>query len=141
MPIDKRVASAAEALADVADGATVFISGFGGAGFPNVLIRALRDRGPKNLTLVVNSATHRYSYTHELIEAGLVRKVVCTAARATARSHRPSSGSGWREDRARMRAARYLLPSASAPAAPAFRRSTRRSASVPTAEGKGSSQL
>jgi 3-oxoacid CoA-transferase subunit A len=81
MPIDKRAASAAEALADVSDGATVFISGFGGAGFPNVLIRALRDRGPKDLTLVVNSATHRYSYTHELIEAGLVRKVVCTAAR------------------------------------------------------------
>jgi 3-oxoadipate CoA-transferase alpha subunit len=81
MPIDKRVGSAAEAVADVADGATVFISGFGGAGFPNVLIRALRDRGPKDLTLVVNSATHRYSLTHELFEAGLVRKVVCTAAR------------------------------------------------------------
>jgi 3-oxoadipate CoA-transferase, alpha subunit len=46
-----------------------------------VLIRALRDRAPKNLTLVVNSATHRYSLTHELIEAGLVRKVICTAAR------------------------------------------------------------
>src|SRR3954453_5457167 len=81
MPIDKHVSNAADALADVADGATVFISGFGGAGFPNVLIRALRDRGPKNFTLVVNSATHRYSYTHELIETGLVRKVVCTAAR------------------------------------------------------------
>src|SRR5262249_3849937 len=81
MPIDKCAASAAEALADVADGATVMISGFGGAGFPNVLIRALRDRGPKDLTLVVNSATHRYSLTHELIEAGLVRKVICTAAR------------------------------------------------------------
>src|SRR3954453_23937420 len=81
MPIDKHVSNAAEALADVADGATVFISGFGGAGFPNLLIRALRDRGPKNLTLVVNSATHRYSSTHELTEAGLVRKVVCTAAR------------------------------------------------------------
>src|SRR4051812_12072111 len=81
MPIDKRVANAAEALADVSDGATVFISGFGGAGFPNFLIRALRDRGPKDLILVVNSATHRYSYTHELIEAGMVRKVVCTAAR------------------------------------------------------------
>src|ERR1700741_5064163 len=81
MPIDKCAASPAEALRDVADGATVLISGFGGAGFPNVLIRALRDRGPTNLTLVVNSATHRYSYTHELIEAGLVRKVVCTAAR------------------------------------------------------------
>ena len=41
MPIDKRAANAAEALADVSDGATVFISGFGGAGFPNFLIRAL----------------------------------------------------------------------------------------------------
>jgi 3-oxoacid CoA-transferase A subunit len=81
MPIDKRVGSAAEALADVGDGATVLISGFGGAGFPNVLIRALRERGVKGLTLVVNSATHRYSLTHELIEAGLVRKVVCSAAR------------------------------------------------------------
>src|ERR1044072_1778585 len=81
MPIDKRAATAAEALAGVSDGATVFISGFGGAGFSNFLIRSLRDLGRKNLTLVVNSATHRYSYTHELIEAGLVRKVVCTAAR------------------------------------------------------------
>ena len=81
MPIDKRTATAAEALADVSDGATVMISGFGGAGFPNVLIRALRERGPKDLTLVVNSATHRYSLTHELMEAGLVRKVICTAAR------------------------------------------------------------
>src|SRR6476469_11241476 len=81
MPIDKRVASAAEALADVSDGATVFISGFGGAGFPNMLIRALRERGPKDLTLVVNSATHRYSLTHELIASDLVRKVICTAAR------------------------------------------------------------
>ena len=42
MPMDKRAGTAAEALADVADGATVFISGFGGAGFPNVLIHALR---------------------------------------------------------------------------------------------------
>ena len=81
MPIDKRVGSAAQALADVSDGATVLISGFGGAGFPNVLIRALRERNLKDLTLVVNSATHRYSLTHELIEAGQVRKVVCSAAR------------------------------------------------------------
>jgi len=81
MAIDKRVSSAADALADVVDGATVLISGFGGAGFPNALIRALRDRGPRDLTLVVNSATHRYSLTHELIEAGLVRKVICSAAR------------------------------------------------------------
>ncbi len=49
MPIDKRVASAAEALADVADGATVFISGFGGAGFPNMShSRAARSRSEKS---------------------------------------------------------------------------------------------
>src|SRR3979409_1888506 len=81
MPIDKRVSSTAGALDGVSDGSTVFITGFGGAGFPNKLIRALRDRGPKNPTLVVNSATHRYSLTHELIAADLVRKVICTAAR------------------------------------------------------------
>jgi 3-oxoadipate CoA-transferase alpha subunit len=40
MAIDKRAATAAEAVADVPDGATVLISGFGGAGFPNQLIRA-----------------------------------------------------------------------------------------------------
>ena len=81
MPIDKRVQSAAEALDGVSDGATVFISGFGGAGFPNKLIHALRERGPKDLTIVVNSATHRYSLTHELIANDQVRKVICTAAR------------------------------------------------------------
>jgi 3-oxoadipate CoA-transferase, alpha subunit len=89
MAIDKRAGNPAEALADVPDGATVLISGFGGAGFPNVLIRALRDRSPSGLTLVVNSATHRYSYTHELIEVGLVRKVICTAARGHSKEPSP----------------------------------------------------
>src|SRR5438132_1156093 len=89
MAIDKIVASAAAALDGVGDGATVFISGFGGAGFPNHLIGALRDRGPKRLTLVVNSATHRYSLTHELIEAGLVAKVVCSAARGAGKDLSP----------------------------------------------------
>lgn len=89
MAIDKRVKSAGDALADVADGATVFISGFGGAGFPNLLIRALRERGTKNLTLVVNSATHRYSLTHELIEAGQVRRVICSAARGAGKDLSP----------------------------------------------------
>jgi 3-oxoacid CoA-transferase A subunit len=84
MPIDKRVASAAEALEGVSDGAVVLCSGFGGAGFANVLIAALRERGTSNLTLVSNSATHRFSLTHELIEAGLVRRVICSAARGHA---------------------------------------------------------
>ena len=62
-----------------------------------MLIRALRERGPKDLTLVVNSATHRYSLTHELIEAGLVRKVdLHRRARARQGACRRSSGCGWR---------------------------------------------
>ncbi|MGA2129523.1 MAG: 3-oxoacid CoA-transferase subunit A [Xanthobacteraceae bacterium] len=85
MPIDKRVSSTAQALEGVTDGATVLISGFGGSGFPNVLIHALCERAPRDLILVVNSATHRYSLTHELIEAGLVRKVICSAARGHTR--------------------------------------------------------
>lgn len=89
MPIDKRVQSAADALASVGDGATVLISGFGGAGFPNTLIRALRAIELRDLTLVVNSATHRYSFTHELIEAGQVRKVICSAARGAGKDLSP----------------------------------------------------
>jgi len=85
MPIDKRVNSTAEALEGVKDGAVVFISGFGGAGFANTLIHALAEQGPRELTLVVNSATHRLSLTHELIAAGLVRKVICSAARGPGR--------------------------------------------------------
>ena len=132
MPIDKRV-DFAEALDGVSDGATVFISGFGGAGFPNKLIRALRERGPKDLTLVVNSATHRYSLTHELIDADLVRKVdLHGGARARQGAVAVRDALDGRQDRARDGAAGHASPSASAPAAPAFRRSTRRSASAPS---------
>ena len=81
MAIDKRCRSPDVALAGVEDGATVMVSGFGGAGFPNELLTALRDRRPRGLTLVANSATHVYSLTHLLIEAGLVEKVIVTAAR------------------------------------------------------------
>src|SRR3546814_11342097 len=89
MAIEKRGSSAAAALEGNEDGATVLVSGFGGAGFPNVLIRALRERGPKNLTLVVNSATHPFSLTHELIEDGLVAQVIVSAARG--RGKEPSA--------------------------------------------------
>jgi 3-oxoacid CoA-transferase A subunit len=89
MPIDKRVSSVSEAVKDVKDGSIVMISGFGGAGFPNTAIRALRERAPKDLTLVVNSATHRLSFTHELIEDGLVKKVICSAARGPGKDLSP----------------------------------------------------
>ena len=51
--MDKVVASPEEAIADVKDGATIAIAGFGVAhGFANSLILALRDQGTKNLTVL-----------------------------------------------------------------------------------------
>jgi len=89
MAIDKRVSSPADAVSDVEDGAVVMISGFGGAGFPNVMLDALREHGARDLTLVANSATHVYSLTHTLIEAGQVAKVICTAARGRGKDLSP----------------------------------------------------
>ena len=81
MAIDKRVSSAQAAMEGVRDGAVVMISGFGGAGFANGLVQALSETPVKDLTIVVNSATHPYSLTHKLFENRQVRKVICTAAR------------------------------------------------------------
>jgi 3-oxoacid CoA-transferase A subunit len=89
MPIDKRVADIAEALAGISDGSTIMMSGFGGAGFANILIKALKDLNLKGLTLVVNSATHPLSFTHELIDAGQVIKVICSAARGRTKDPSP----------------------------------------------------
>ena len=54
--MNKVVASPAEAIADIKDGATVAVAGFSvNHGFANSLILALREKGTKNLTLVCNS--------------------------------------------------------------------------------------
>ncbi|TWO79028.1 succinyl-CoA--3-ketoacid-CoA transferase, partial [Denitratisoma oestradiolicum] len=53
--MNKVVASAAEAVADIEDGATLVAGGFGLCGIPENLIRALVDKGPKNLTVVSNN--------------------------------------------------------------------------------------
>lgn len=54
--MDKVVASAAEAVADVFDGARLAVGGFGVVGVPEFLIRALRGQGAKELTAVSNNA-------------------------------------------------------------------------------------
>ncbi len=51
----KQVASAAEAVATVADGAVIAVGGFGLSGIPQVLIRALLDSGATDLTIVSNN--------------------------------------------------------------------------------------
>ncbi|MGZ7042955.1 MAG: CoA transferase subunit A, partial [Thermoanaerobaculia bacterium] len=54
--INKVVASAADALRDVRDGATLVVGGFGLCGIPENLIQALVAKGVKNLTCVSNNA-------------------------------------------------------------------------------------
>ena len=53
--MDKVVASAAEAVADVPDGATLSVGGFGLCGVPSVLIDALLDAGATDLEAVSNN--------------------------------------------------------------------------------------
>ena len=79
--IDKIKASAAEALADVKDGATVMIGGFGTAGMPFALIDALIAQGAKDLTIVANNAGNGDTGLAALLKAGRVRKILCSFPR------------------------------------------------------------
>ena len=79
--IDKIVATPADALADVPDGATVMIGGFGTAGLPDELIEALLAQGAKDLTLVNNNAGNGDAGLASLLAAGRVRKIICSFPR------------------------------------------------------------
>ena len=79
--IDKRVSSAAEAVADVFDGATVMIGGFGEAGSPIELIHALIDQGASDLTVVSNNTGSGEVGLAALLKARRVTKVVCSFPR------------------------------------------------------------
>ena len=80
--MDKTIASLAEAVAPIGDGATVMIGGFGGSGAPIELIHALIDHGPKNLTVINNNAGNGHVGLAALIEQGLVRKLICSFPRS-----------------------------------------------------------
>ena len=79
--IDKILESAATAVADVHDGATVMIGGFGSAGMPSALIDALIDQGARGLTIVNNNAGNGETGLAALLKARRVRKVVCSFPR------------------------------------------------------------
>ncbi len=79
--IDKIVHSPVAALADVPDGATVMIGGFGTAGLPNELIDALIEQGAKDLTIVNNNAGNGDTGLAALLAAGRVRKIICSFPR------------------------------------------------------------
>ena len=81
--IDKTVASVAEAVAGIHDGATVMIGGFGAAGIPAELIDALIAQGARDLTIVNNNAGNGDTGLAALLKAGRVRKIVCSFPRQT----------------------------------------------------------
>ena len=79
--IDKIIPTSQAALADVPDGATVMIGGFGNAGMPAQLIDALIEQGAKQLTIVNNNAGNGDTGLAALIKARRVRKIICSFPR------------------------------------------------------------
>ena len=79
--IDKRASSAADAVADVFDGASVMIGGFGEAGSPVELIHALIDQGASDLTVISNNTGSGEVGLAALLKAGRVSKVICSFPR------------------------------------------------------------
>ena len=81
--IDKKWPSAAEAVADIPDGATVMVGGFGASGSPIELIHALIDHGPTDLTLINNNTGNGEVGLAALIANGQVRKMICSFPRSS----------------------------------------------------------
>lgn len=81
--IDKTVSDPARAVADIGDGATVLIGGFGEAGSPIELIHALIDRRLRDLVVVSNNTGNGRVGLAALIAAGCVRKMVCSYPRSS----------------------------------------------------------
>ena len=79
--IDKRVDSVTQVVADIFDGATVMVGGFGEAGSPIELIHALIDLGAKDLTVVNNNTGSGHVGLAALIENGQVAKMICSFPR------------------------------------------------------------
>jgi len=76
--MNKVVASAREAIADIADGVTIMMGGFGLCGIPENLIAALRDHGAKNLTIISNNAGVDDFGIGLLLQRRLVKKMIST---------------------------------------------------------------
>ena len=73
--------AADRAVADIPDGATVLIGGFGAAGQPVELIDALLRHGATDLTVVNNNAGNGDQGLAALLRAGQVRKIICSFPR------------------------------------------------------------
>jgi 3-oxoadipate CoA-transferase alpha subunit len=81
--IDKTVHSFAAAVADIRDGATILIGGFGNAGMPSELIDALVGHSARDLTIVNNNAGNADTGLAALLKTKRVRKILCSFPRQT----------------------------------------------------------
>ena len=94
MPVNKIIDSFTAAVADIPNGASVMVGGFGGAGGqPTRLMLALRDQGARELTIIGNvagiSVTTYYGWREGpddptpvdqgmFFESGQARKIICS---------------------------------------------------------------
>ena len=76
--MDKVVKGADEAVANVHDGATIMMGGFGLCGIPENLIAALKKKGSKNLTVVSNNAGVDDFGIGLLLQTRQVKKMIST---------------------------------------------------------------
>jgi 3-oxoadipate CoA-transferase, alpha subunit len=85
--IDKISPSLRQAVADLHDGASIMISGFGDAGAPHELMDAVIEHGATDLTIISNNAGAGETGIAALIKANRVRKVICSFPRQAASHH------------------------------------------------------
>jgi 3-oxoadipate CoA-transferase alpha subunit len=79
--IDRLVGTVHEAVADIHDGATIMIGGFGEAGSPIELIHALIDQGARDLTVVNNNTGSGHVGLAALLDNERVAKMICSYPR------------------------------------------------------------
>ncbi|WEJ34002.1 3-oxoacid CoA-transferase subunit A [Devosia sp. SD17-2] len=85
--MNKSVPDLATAVAGIEDNMVLMVGGFGGSGAPIELIHALIDRfkatgSPNNLTVVNNNAGNGRIGIAAMIDAGMVKKMVCSFPRS-----------------------------------------------------------
>src|SRR3712207_985809 len=74
--LDKVVATTQEAVADVVDGASLAVGGFGLCGVPIALIDALLERGVRNLTTISNNCGVDDQALGVLLYAGRITRTI-----------------------------------------------------------------
>ena len=79
--VSKVVGSPEIAVADIRDGATIMVGGFGMAGMPTALVDALIGQRARDLTIVSNNAGNGETGVAALLKAGRVRKIICSFPR------------------------------------------------------------